>query len=77
MEEIGESGLEVGGGTTVTESSTDSVCIGEDPEGVDACSVANKSGEEEGGVRPRLQARRKKSATKIQSSLFLVVVQFN
>jgi hypothetical protein len=77
MDANGESGSEVGGGTTVTGSSTEPVCMGEDPEGVDACSVANKSGEEEYGVRPRLQARRKKSMTKIQSSRFLVVVQYH
>lgn len=69
----GESLPRVGGGRAVAAVSE---LMGDAPEGVDACNVANRSGVE-GAARPKLHAIIKKSAAMIQNSLFLVVVQFD
>lgn len=82
MEEDGELELEVGGGTAVSESPKgvfpEGVSTGAtSPSGVEACSVANRSGDEDGAGLPKLHARMNNSVAVIHISLFLVLIQFD
>ena len=77
-----ELGFAVGGGTAVSESARGvfpgGVMTGAtSPSGVEACSVANKSGDEEGAERPKLHARINNSAAVVHINLFLVLIQFD
>jgi hypothetical protein len=82
MDVTAESGLEVGVGTGVkmlnTGVATPSVNPGEEPpEGVDACSVANRSGvgEVDGVTRPHPSIR--KRAAVIQRYLVFFIFEFD
>ena len=76
-------GFDVGEGTGVIELKMGVVPASvpatgvEPPEGVDACSVANRSGVGEEAELKTPQPSRKNSAAVIQISLFLLMIQFD
>jgi len=80
MDVPAEMGMDVGDGTAVKELKTGlvdiaSVAAGEEyPEGVDACSVANRSGvEEEAGLKSP-HPRMKRMTTVIHRNLVLFII---
>ncbi len=83
MDVSGVLGFDVGEGTGVIGLKTGVVPASvaatgvEPPEGVDACSVANKSGVGEDPELKTPHPRMKNSVAVIQISLFLLVIQFD
>jgi len=84
MDVSDELGLDVGEGTGVMGLKTGVVPASvspatrvEPPEGVEACSVANRSGVGEEAKLKTPQPRIKNSVPVIQISLFLLVIQFD
>ena len=59
--------MEVGCGRGVITVSVGSVPRGGEPSGVEACSVANRSGPAEGAGRPKLHASIKNKAARIKT----------